>query len=231
MPPKVGTSDPSDHRSSGGFLPNWGEGRNLNLSRFGMKFNSSSRLFKRRCGWGLGPVATRKKQTHRNFRFPVGSLWFDHLEYDLVGESSFSWYPWSSLFSWNQDLLPVIGTEYGCNLQAYFNLNNSWNSARMLGDCWGQVRWCESWTVGPWICLICSSTSFFSSKVQEVVSHLVILSMAIGCPTAVIVSMWYPGYLRGATTCRLKGKMKFEGITQNSDMLKDMLGLIQPRVA
>lgn len=104
----------------------------------------------------------------------------------LLGSQVFPWYPWSSLFSWNQDLRPVVGTEYGCNLQAYFNLNNSWEFCKDVGGLVGaRSVWCESWTVGPWICLICSSTSFFFIQgPKEVVSHLVILNMAIGCPTA-----------------------------------------------
>lgn len=209
-----------------GFLPNWGEGRNLNLSRFGMKFNSSSRLFKRRCAWGLGPVATRNTRENERhggpwkggtlvlFLFKAGkSIGLADFQHYFEGDSMYV--PW-----------PVVGTEYGCNLQAYFNLNNSWEFCKDVGGLVGaRSVWCESWTVGPWICLICSSTSFFSSKVQRRLSH--ILSFWIWLLDAqrrVIVSMWSPGYLRGATTCRLKGKMKFGQITRNSDMLKDMCG-------
>lgn len=169
-----------------GFLPNWGEGRNLNLSRFGMKFNSSSRLFKRRCAWGLGPVATRNTRENERhggpwkggtlvlFLFKAGkSIGLADFQHYFEGDSMYV--PW-----------PVVGTEYGCNLQAYFNLNNSWEFCKDVGGLVGaRSVWCESWTVGPWICLICSSTSFFFIQgPKEVVSHLVILNMAIGCPTA-----------------------------------------------
>ena len=56
----------------------------------------------------------------------------------------------------------------------------------MLGDWLGPGPFdVKVGQLDSWICLICSSTSFFFIQgPKEVVSHLVILNMAIGCPTA-----------------------------------------------